>query len=405
MASIKLKFRPSSVAGREGTLYYQVIHERGCRWLRTDYRILPTEWDDREGTVLIRGDDRRKNRLRLLRERVEWELRQRERAIRQTDGAPRGLTLDELCAAFGRLPPYRSVFVFLQEQVDRKVQASRRGTARTYDSAVRRFREFCRDVDLSFEAMTAGLMERYEGWLAARGLRRNTVAFYLRTLRTLYRRAEEEHVTVNEGIFDRVCTSFVKTAKRAVPEESLRAIRRLDLCDRPALSFARDMFMFSFYMRGMPFVDMAYLRKSDLRYGMVTYSRRKTRRQLTVEWEGEAERIVRHYAGLTRDTPFMLPILKADDGTAFNRVRYMEDYVNRHLKRVGEMAGLKMPLTTYVARHSWASLAQTLGVPVAVISEGMGHNSIKTTQVYLSTITTSAVNAANRMIIERIKRK
>jgi site-specific recombinase XerD len=279
------------------------------------------------------------------------------------------------------------------------------GTTKTYTDALRRFMEFREGEDLDFESMTADLMERYEAWLIDRGLKRNSIAYYLRTLRTFYNRAVEAGLTDDRDIFRHVHTSYGKTTKRAISVSDIRAIERIDLREGSPLAFARDLFMFSFYMRGMPFVDMAFLRKSDLKRGLVTYCRKKTNQCLTIAWEKPMQSIIDRYASQTRNTPFILPILKQDDDTAYRRYRQVEQTVNRNLKKIGDRIGLRIPLTTYVARHSWASIARNMDVSIAVISEGMGHNSYRTTQIYLNSIDTSQINRANRKIIRSVRRK
>ena len=139
-------------------------------------------------------------------------------------------------------------------------------------------------------------------------------------------------------------------------------------------------------------------------YGMLTYCRRKTNQCLTVAWEKAQQTITDRYASLTRDSPYLLPVIRKADGTEYRQYQRMQTNINRALKKIGVMAGLKMPLTTYVARHTWASIARDMNIPVAIISEGMGHNSLKTTQVYLNSIDTSKINEANKRIIRRISK-
>ena len=185
----------------------------------------------------------------------------------------------------------------------------------------------------------------------------------------------------------------------------MRAIATLQLPEGTSIAFARDVFMFSFYMRGMPFVDIAYLRKKDLKNKMLAYSRKKTNQYLTVEWVKEAQEIIDRYAQINSTSPYLLPIIQQDDGTEQKQYHRMLENINYNLKKIGEMTGLKMPLTTYTARHTWASIARDVGVPIPIISEGMGHNSIKTTQVYLNSIDMSKINKANKKIIRRISKK
>lgn len=295
-----------------------------------------------------------------------------------------------------------TVFKFLQEQVTKKKLMRRYGTAKTYFNAYKRFMEFRKNVDLSFDELIPDIMEHYEAWLIDRRLKQNSIRCYLRTLCTLLYKAVDEGIITDRKLFSRVRLSYVKTTKRAISEKALKAIACLQLPEDTTIAFARDIFMFSFYMRGMPFVDIAYLRKTDLRNGMLTYCRKKTNQCLTVEWENAQQKIIARYAQQTKNSPYLLPIIRKVDGTEYRQYQCMQTNINRALKKIGEMIGLKMPLTVYVARHTWASIARDMNISIAVISEGMGHNSIKTTQVYLNSIDTSRINEANKKIIRRI---
>ena len=184
--------------------------------------------------------------------------------------------------------------------------------------------------------------------------------------------------------------------------EDIRKIRRLSLKDCSALAFARDMFMLSFYLQGMSFVDMAYLKKTDIRNGQLQYSRKKTGQTITISWESEMQEIVDRYSHKAKDTPYLLPIILKQDGTERKQYEKAEHNVNRNLKKVGELAGLRIPLTTYVSRHSWASIMRDMGNDILVISQGLGHEDIKTTQIYLSAIDNSTVMKANKKLIGRI---
>ena len=404
MTTIKLKFRPSTVKGAEGTLYYQVIYQRNVRRMSSDYRIFTEEWDNEREEILIATNSERKYHLLNIRLSAHKEISRCKEIAEKMNAEGINYTIDDMCNAFMKHSTEKTVFTFLREQIEKKELMGRQGTLHTYLNAYRRFREFRQSNDLTFDELSPDMMEHYEAWLTNRGLQQNSIRFYLRTLNTLYHKAVIEGVTPDNKIFDRVHLSFVKTRKRAISETDIRAIKRLILPKNSPIAFARDIFMFSFYMRGMPFVDIAYLRKSDLRYGMLSYCRKKNNQFLTIEWEREQQEIVERYAPLTKDTPYMLPIILREDGTEYRQYRLMQESVNRNLKKIGEMIGLKIPLTSYVARHSWASLARNMNFSIAIISEGMGHHSYKTTQTYLDSIDTSQINDANRKIIRRIYR-
>ena len=406
MATIKLKFRPSSVPETEGTLYYQVIHKRNVKWISTGYHVFPCEWNEKEERLTIPPDGDRRTELQQMQSAIDWELKQRKEIIHKLGNANKEFSLDELCDAFNQIAPCKTVFTFLQEQIARQKRILRQGTSMTYTSAYRRFKEFREDVDLTFDELSPDMIEEYEAWLVNRGLMPNSIRFYLRTLNTLFCKAVDEGILKEDkSLFSRVRLSYVKTTKRAISAAHIRTIQKMQLPKDTTLSFARDIFMFSFYMRGMPFVDIAYLKKSDLKNGLISYCRKKTNQPLTVEWEHEQKEIVERYAKQTESSPYMLPIIQKEDGTEYKQYLRVQENVNRALKKIGTMIGLKMPLTLYVARHSWASIAQDMNYSIAIISEGMGHHSIKTTQTYLaSSIDTSRINEANRKIIQRISR-
>ena len=402
MATIKLKFRTSSKDEKEGTLCYQVIHKRNVRWITTRHRIRASEWNHRTSSITLTGNRERDCQLRLIQSSVIWEMEQRKRIIRQMETETKDYTIEMLFQAFEHLPECVTMFDFMHKQIDRKREMKRFGTARTYANTLRSFRKFRGDNDLTFTELTQKMMEQYEAWMTHRGLKQNSIRFYLRTLNTLTRKAIDEHLMEDRQLFAKVRLSYVKTTKRAITESQIRRIERLDLSEKPAQALARDMFMFSFYMRGMSFVDMAFLRKADLKYGMLSYCRRKTNQHLTIAWHRALQDIIDRYTHLTRNTPYLLPIITRTDGTEYKQYRNREECINRALKSIGVAAGLKIPLTTYVARHSWASIARNMNFSIAIISEGMGHQSYRTTQIYLDSIDTARIDDANNRIIRRI---
>ncbi len=404
MATMKLKFRRSSVSEAEGTLYYQVIHNRNVRLISSGYRIFPEEWDANAMALAIPASGERRLDLLLIQTSLAWEINRRMELLHKMEISRKAFSLDEVCEAFKKLAPCKTVFAFLQEQVKKKLLMKRRGTATTYANAYKRFREFRKEKDLTFESLNPDLMEHYEAWLIGRGMKQNTIRFYLRTLNTLLYKAIYEGLTTDRKLFERVKLSYVRTNKRAISERDLKTIEHLQLAQGSTQAFARDIFMFSFYMRGMPFVDIAFLKKSDLKRGILGYCRKKTNQYLEIEWEPEQQAIVDRYAHLTMDSPYMFPIISSEDGTEYQQYRRVQEKVNRALKRIGDRVGLKIPVTTYVARHTWASIARNMDFSIAIISEGMGHHSYKTTQVYLDSIDTAKINEANKKIIRRISR-
>ena len=402
MATVKIKFRASSVAGKEGTLYYHIIHQRKLRWISTDYHVYPEEWNAGKSSVIVSNSNNRQAHLQLIQSQIDWEMKQMQCIIHDKEMDGVSYSVDDLANEIQQLPTSQSVFTFFRKQIAKKEQMQCVGTKNNYTNAVNRFIEFRNQKDLTFSQMTADMMEMYQAWLWNRGVGQNTVSFYLRTLRTLHHKAVEAGQATLNDIFAHVQTANVRTAKRAISVKDIRKIEKLDLPRGSSLDKARDMFLFSFYLRGMAFVDMAFLKKSDLKCGLVSYNRRKTHQNLNIEWIKPMQAIINKYAEQTKDSPYMLPILTGKETSPYTQYRKVEYNTNYNLKKIGKMIGLKIPLTTYVARHTWASIALHMNIPIATISEGMGHNSYKTTQIYLESIDVATINEANRRIIRKI---
>ena len=294
----------------------------------------------------------------------------------------------------------RTLFTFMQSIIEQKKLMGHIRTAETYKATLRSFSAFLNGKDIALTKIDSDIMQLYEVHLYNRGLLRNTTSFYMRVLRAVYNRAVEKDLTINRNPFKHVYTGIDKTIKRAIPLKAIRQIKNLDLSLQSSLDFARDMFLFSFYTRGMSFIDMAYLKKKDLSNGILSYRRRKTGQQLFIRWEKCMQEIVDKY-----DNPlssYLLPIIKpmnGDERTQYQNAMYL---INRKLKEIGKIVGVQIPLTMYVARHSWASVAKNKNVPISVISEGMGHDSEMTTQIYLASLDTAVVDKANNMILNSL---
>lgn len=405
MATFKLKFRPSTAEGKPGTLYFQVTHRRSTRTVYTDYHITPEEWDGRTSFIRITGTPERQAELRLITSKLRWDCKQITSLITEKEQAMVEYTADDIVSAFRLLPPCPTWFGFIHGMVAEKLRIGRLGTAKTYRDALASFSHFRNGEDIAIDALDAELMNQYEAWLKAQGVKRNSSSCYLRTLRTLYRKAVEKGLATDKDIFRRVFTGFASTVKRALPLDTIRTIRRLSLPDGSDLAFSRDMFMLCIYLQGISFVDMAYLKKNDIKNGLLQYSRKKTGQSVSIGWELVMQEIVDTYAHLTVGSPYLLPIITKQDGTERRQYERMEHKVNRLLKKIGALVGLQIPLTTYVGRHCWASTMRDMGVSLSIVSKGLGHESLRTTQIYLSSIDTEGVVKANRQLIGKIFRK
>lgn len=394
MTSIKIKFRPSTVDGKEGGIYFQIIHNRVVRQLNTEYKLFAEEWNAESESIVIKGC--RSNFLLGIQERLSWDVVHLEKVVRTLDIERRRFTADDVITMFHKQTKESSLFTFMHGVIAQLKQLGKIRTSETYTATLKSFMAFRESRDVPLDGISSDMMLLYEAHLKTRDVSMNTISFYMRNLRAVYNRAAEKGLTPQNNPFRHVYTGVDKTIKRAIPIKEIKALKELDLSLKPSLDFARDMFMFSFYTRGMSFIDMAYLKKSDLQNGILTYRRRKTGQLLTIKWEKCMEDIVSKYP--QNQTDYLLPIIKE---TVNERRQYDNalHLVNYHLKDLSSMLKLQRPLTMYVARHSWASAAKAKNIPLSVISEGMGHDSEATTQIYLASLETSVVDKANKMIL------
>lgn len=399
MTSVKVKFRPSTATGKEGTIYYQIIHKRVIRQIRTDYRILADEWDKTNNAVVIAAGSESDTAL-SVKERITRDIKRLNAITDKLERLGHGFTADDIVRKYREAAEDGSFCVFMDDVIARLKQLNKIRTAENYTAALNSFARFCSDKNILPDEISSDLMMEYEAYLKAQGISMNTVSFYMRILRATYNRAVEKGLTEQRNPFRHVYTGIDKTVKRAIPLKAVSRIKELDLSMNPPLEFARDMFMFSFYTRGMSFIDMAYLKKTDLQNGVLSYRRRKTGQQLFIRWEKCMQELVVKYR---RDgTDYLLPIIrKASNGQL--QYRNALRLVNNRLKKIATMAGLQVNLTMYVSRHSWASIAKNKNVPISVISEGMGHDSEATTQIYLASLDNSLVDKANEMILKNLQ--
>lgn len=293
-----------------------------------------------------------------------------------------------------------SLFDFAESLIENIRELGRDRTAETYTVSLNSFRRFRRSKDVLLSEIDSDLVEAYQAYLKQCGTSPNTSSFYMRNLRAIYNRAVEKDLVVQRFPFRHVYTGVDKTVKRAIPLTAIQQIKQLSLRPNSSIELARDIFLFSFYTRGMAFVDIAHLKKRDLRNGVLTYRRRKTGQQLSIKWEECMQAIVDKYQD--RYSPFLLPLIDKNDDTARAQYLCKSHSINRNLKSIGQKVGLSIPLTMYVARHAWASIAHSKNIPLSVISEGMGHDSEMTTRIYLASLDNSVIDQANSIILSSL---
>lgn len=258
---------------------------------------------------------------------------------------------------------------FVKQLTQQLREEGRIRTSETYRCATNIFQEFLSRSDIMFHQIDAQLIKRYEQFLIKKGLTMNSISFYLRVLRTIYNKAVASKFTLDQQPFKNVYTGIGKTIKRAIPLDAIQRIRQLTGLNTQE-ELARDLFLFSFYTRGMSFIDMAYLTPENIHDGLLIYRRHKTSQELTISWEPQMQDIVNRHPSSNKD--YLLPIILRSNGCERSQYREAQRMTNILLKEIAQKADIDIPLSMYVARHSWASVARCMSIPVNIISEGMG---------------------------------
>ncbi len=337
---------------------------------------------------------------RQVRESIHRDIELLKKIIHKLDSNREPYTAEDIIEEFNHCAENNSLFNFMENIILKLKKNGKTRTSETYTVTLNSFKKFRQGKDITLDNINSEIMEAYEAWHQQRGVSPNTISFYTRILRAVYNRAVEEEIIENRYPFRHVYTGVEKTVKRALPIEIIKKINALNLELIPALEFARDMFMMSFMLRGMSFIDMAYLRRTDLNNGYIVYRRRKTGQLLTIKWTKEMQMLLDKYPQNNSD--YLLPIIRNRGTNERYTYRNVGYNINHNLKTIAQMVGLNIPLTMYVARHSWASAAKAKGIPLSVISEGMGHDSEATTKIYLSSLKTSVVDRANTLILNSL---
>lgn len=285
-----------------------------------------------------------------------------------------------------------------------------------YACTLRSYEKFCAEerhpknttASLSMqEIFTPERLKEYEDWLAGQQSSPNTISTYMRTLQAVYNRWMSPGIEgYNPVLFKDVYTKVESRTKRALTAEQMEQLRNTDfsvltLRQQQVLTY----FLLMFMLRGMPFIDLAHLRKSDLRNRRITYRRHKTGKLMVVDVPPDAMRLLQKYRDKT-DSEYLFPLLHGGLFMEEHHHRYQETlrHFNRELARLMKQLLPGVSVSSYLARHTWATLAYHSGVPVGLISQSLGHSSIRVTMTYLKPFDAEVIDRINRQVISLVKK-
>lgn len=407
--SVRMHYR-ADCEGRHALLI-QVIRARRRSTVSIPYRLLPTEFDMKKGAAV--PTNRTKAHRAFIREvndGIASHLKAMRTAADMLKSRASPYTASDITAAYRCLGDNHYIDTFAREVISELESAGRFGTARSYRSLINVFGKFSGSDRYRFRQISPPVVSAFTLYLERSGVRRNTVSFYLRTFRALCNKARKAGYAPEGNPFCEASFKPAPTLKLAVNRELLRTLACSDFGD-DELNEARDMFMFSFYARGMSFVDICYLRKENIWDGALHYKRQKTHQIFCVAITPQMQRIISHYDDPS--SPWVLPCMKRGMLYTLSKIpditgeltpaqcyRLYKYSLQCYLRLLGKISWkiACRKLTFNVARHSWATLARGQGVPVPHISEGLGHTSERTTRFYLAQLDNSTIDRINRRV-------
>lgn len=280
------------------------------------------------------------------------------------------------------------------------------GNALVYQTASNRLIGFAKGRKLKFKEIDYTFLEGFQRQLISEGVKQNSISNYLRTIRAIYNRAIKAKIIDRSHYpFTEVPIKSERTAKRAILATDLARIFKLDLNEDTREWHARNYFFLSFSLIGISFTDLAYLKASNIIKGRIVYRRRKTRKEYNIKITSLAKQIIDYYNG--RNDKYLLPILTAsiieDSLPANQKIHQWIKTTNKWMKELAKACDLSETLTTYVARHSWATTAKRLGYSNELIAEAMGHEyGNKITNIYLDNFEQNVIDDLNDKVIKAI---
>lgn len=393
MATIRIRLSKNRIHN-DGTypLVFQVIHQRRKRLIYTSYNLRDAEFDSmREKVIYIAGGQYSEYKVRKLNARLKEELKILQKIESELIRTRIDYTIEDIIFTYQKKDRPCSLFNYMNQLIVRKQSSGKHGNA--YKSTLSSFQKFTGKVDMQFSEISPLLLIQYTEYLTSNKKSDNTIAYYLRNLRTVYNQALKERViTLNNKPFCGLSLAPRKTIKRALDKKSMKLVTLVDLSDKPHLDLARDIFMFSFYMRGASFIDIALLKHSSISNGSIEYCRHKTGQYIKVAVFPCLMDLINKYRS---DSEYLLPIIN-DMTKPYSDYRNGLNRVNNNLKTLSVQLSLPIKLTSYVARHSWATLAKENGASITVISEALGHTSEKTTRIYLKGFDAAVIDQVNQ---------
>ena len=412
MTSIYFVVRKSSKSGHAGSLTLRLIHQRLVRNIVLQgCHLYPHEWDrESQSIVYPIGNPERSSYLETIKQRIKSDKSLVESYVAElADHGP--YCCDDIARLYRRNSTSDKLLGYAELLVLELERNGQERTARAYRTVTRGFVAFNKGRDIDLHHINSYIIKSFEAHLKSKNLTLNSISYYMRNLRAIYNKAVASKLIVGydgEKPFSGVYTGVDKTVKRALTLEELKQLNSLDFrtmisnekpgsreCTRlESLHIAWRMFFFCLYSRGMCFVDFAYLRKDNIKNGVIKYCRKKTGQQIEVKITQKLQEIINSFAAEVECSNYVFPIITDMEKNHRSQYENGLNLQNRRLKTLSRLVGIHT-FSTHAARHSWATIGKKENLPLGVISESLGHSSEKTTIIYLGLLDNSVIDEAN----------
>ncbi len=387
-------YKNKTLSNGEHPLMLRITKDRKSKYQSLGISIPPQFWDFTKNQPKHNCPNRDAI-LRLIAEKTK----QYQEQLIEFKAENKEFTVTTLVEKLTNPTKPKTVGELFTEQIQRYKTAKRTGYALSIQQVYNSLIKYNKHLNIYFSDIDVTWLKKYEEWLRSAGLAENTIGIRFRTLRAVYNIALEQKI-VKPDYYPfksyKVSKLHSVTAKRAITKDNVTAVINYDYTNKGFYTqLAVDLFTFSYFMGGINFVDMAYIIHSHIIDNRLVYTRTKTHKLIKLPLQPKAVELIQKYQ--TKDRPYIFPILSAFHKTEQqqrNRIHKVITKVNKHLKDIGEELSLPIDLTTYVARHSFATVLKRSGVNTSIICEAMGHSSEKVTQIYLDSFENEQVDAA-----------
>ena len=407
MASVKHKLKTDKTLKDEThPIVLQVIHNRKRKVFYLGFSAKKSQWDKDKNRIKNNHPD-----SALIKSRIKNATLLLKSIIAEFENKHELFSLEDIEKKYKLSGSDEMFFSYVDNIISAMKGSGKKGNSIVYQNCRDSVLDYTGRKEILLDSIDYQFVKNYQKHLEGKTvvinkgkenerikkLSVNTISVYLRTLRAIINRAIKEGLIEESSYpFKNISIKTQKTRKRAVNKDVIKMVEDLEV-DK-SLQLYKDLFMFSFYNRGMNFVDMAYLKVKNIQAGRINYYRQKTGQYFSIKITDKAKQIIDRYSDLKNPEAFVFPIIYRK-GKEYLDYKNAMRLMNKKLKKISEILKLDVPLTTYVSRHSWATIAKRSGISTAVISEGLGHESEETTQVYLDSFENDVLDDANELII------